>query len=150
MAEVTASWTGKQAGIAPSRSDDAPEHEQRAPLERIESDGLIAVAEDHAVAADGSWSTEEVFGSLEQLEGDEAVLTYDQPGEYVFFCTYHGNSDGDGMAGVRVGAGERRTEHRGVVALEEPGVDVARHELGVAQRAHEQRGADEQHHRGHA
>jgi plastocyanin len=54
----------------------------------------------NAVAADGSWSTEDVFGSLEQLEGDEATLTFDAPGEYVFFCTFHGNADGDGMAGT--------------------------------------------------
>lgn len=61
----------------------------------------------NAVAADGSWSTEDVFGSLEQLEGDEAVLTFDTPGEYVFFCTFHGNAEGDGMAGTLiVGPGE--------------------------------------------
>ena len=56
----------------------------------------------NAVAADGSWSTEDVFGSLEQYEGDSAVLTYDQPGEYVFYCTFHGNAEGDGMAGVLI------------------------------------------------
>ena len=53
----------------------------------------------NAVAADESWSTEDVFGSLEQFEGDEATLTFDQPGEYVFFCTFHGSAGGDGMAG---------------------------------------------------
>lgn len=56
----------------------------------------------NAVASDGSWTTEDAFGSLDQLEGDEAVLTYDQPGTYVFFCTYHGNAEGDGMAGTLV------------------------------------------------
>jgi plastocyanin len=56
----------------------------------------------NAVAADESWSTEDEFGSLEQLEGDEATLTFDQPGEYVFFCTFHGNSGGDGMAGTLI------------------------------------------------
>jgi plastocyanin len=56
----------------------------------------------NAVAADGSWSTEDEFGSLEQLEGDEAVLTFDEEGEYVFFCTFHGNAEGDGMAGTLV------------------------------------------------
>ena len=56
----------------------------------------------NAVAADGSWSTEDVFGSLEQLEGDEAALTFDEAGEYVFFCTFHGNAEGDGMAGTLV------------------------------------------------
>lgn len=59
----------------------------------------------NAMAADGSWSTEDVFGSLEQHEGDSAVLTYDQPGEYVFFCTFHGNAQGDGMAGVLIVGG---------------------------------------------
>jgi plastocyanin len=56
----------------------------------------------NAVAADGSWSTGDVFGSLEQHEGDSAVLTYDEAGEYVFFCTFHGNAQGDGMAGILI------------------------------------------------
>lgn len=56
----------------------------------------------NAVAADGSWSTEEVFGSLEQLEGDEAILTFDESGEQIFFCTFHGNADGEGMAGTLI------------------------------------------------
>lgn len=54
----------------------------------------------NAIAVDGSWSTEDVFGSLEQLEGDEAQLTFDTAGTYVFYCTFHGNADGDGMAGT--------------------------------------------------
>lgn len=56
----------------------------------------------NAVAADGSWSTEDAFGSLDQLEGDVAVIRYDAPGVYQFFCTYHGNADGAGMAGVLI------------------------------------------------
>ena len=56
----------------------------------------------NAVAGDDSWSTEDVFGSLEQLEGDAATLTFDEPGEYVFFCTFHGNAEGDGMAGTLI------------------------------------------------
>ena len=56
----------------------------------------------NAVAADEEWSTESVFGSLDQLEGDSAVLVYDQPGTYTFFCTFHGNAEGDGMAGTLV------------------------------------------------
>ncbi len=59
----------------------------------------------NAVAADGEWSTEDVFGSPEQYEGDAAVLTYDEPGEYVFFCTFHGNAGGDGMAGTLIVGG---------------------------------------------
>jgi plastocyanin len=53
----------------------------------------------NAVAADGSWSTETVFGSLAQLEGDAATLEFTEPGEYVFYCTLHGSADGGGMAG---------------------------------------------------
>lgn len=56
----------------------------------------------NAVEANELWSTETVFGSLDQLEGDEATLTYDTPGEYVFYCTYHGNDEGDGMAGTLI------------------------------------------------
>ena len=40
-----------------------------------------------------------MWGSLEQLEGDSAIVTYSEPGEYVFFCTFHGNGEGSGMAG---------------------------------------------------
>jgi plastocyanin len=56
----------------------------------------------NAVEASEGWSTETVFGSLEQFEGDEAKLTYDQPGTYTFFCTFHGNAKGAGMAGVLI------------------------------------------------
>lgn len=56
----------------------------------------------NAVEANGEWSTETVFGSLEQYEGDEALLTYDEAGEYIFFCTFHGNAQGEGMAGTLI------------------------------------------------
>lgn len=56
----------------------------------------------NAVEANDLWSTADVFGSLDQYEGDEAVLTYDQPGRYTFYCTYHGNAEGDGMAGTLI------------------------------------------------
>jgi plastocyanin len=56
----------------------------------------------NAVEANGEWSTEKVFRSLDQFEGDEAFLTYDQAGEYVFFCTFDGNAKGNGMAGVLI------------------------------------------------
>jgi plastocyanin len=56
----------------------------------------------NAVAADGSWSTEDTFGSLEQFEGDEATVVVEEPGTYVFFCTFHGNAEGRGMAGTLV------------------------------------------------
>lgn len=56
----------------------------------------------NAVESDGEWSTETVFGSLDQYEGDAAVLAYDTPGEYTFFCTYHGNAAGSGMSGTLI------------------------------------------------
>jgi plastocyanin len=56
----------------------------------------------NAVDATGTWSTEDEFGSLDMLEGDEATISFDEPGEYTFFCTYHGNADGEGMAGTIV------------------------------------------------
>ena len=33
---------------------------------------------------------------------DEATLTYNSTGTYTFFCTYHGNSAGNGMAGTLI------------------------------------------------
>ena len=56
----------------------------------------------NSVDADGAWSTEDVFGSLDQFEGDEAAITYNEAGEYTFFCTYHGNAEGGEMAGVLI------------------------------------------------
>ena len=40
----------------------------------------------NAVAVDGSWSTEAVFGSLAQMEGDAATVTFDRPGQYAIAC----------------------------------------------------------------
>lgn len=60
----------------------------------------------NAVAADDSWSTKDAFGSLEQLEGDSAVLMFDEPGTYTFFCTFHGNAEGSGMAATLVVGGD--------------------------------------------
>jgi len=54
----------------------------------------------NAVAADDSWSTESVFGSLEQFEGDAALISFEDAGTYTFFCTFHGGAEGNGMAGV--------------------------------------------------
>lgn len=56
----------------------------------------------NAVASDGSWTTESVFGSLEQYDGDEATLSFSTPGTYVFYCTVHGNAGGAGMAGTLI------------------------------------------------
>lgn len=54
----------------------------------------------NSVDANEAWSTESDWGDLDQYEGDEATLTYNTAGEYIFYCTYHGNADGDGMAGT--------------------------------------------------
>jgi len=48
------------------------------------------------------WSTESVFGSLDQFQGDLATISYDTPGKYTFFCSYHGNKDGKGMSGTLI------------------------------------------------
>jgi len=56
----------------------------------------------NAVDADDEWSTEDAFGSLDQHEGDEAILTYNTAGTYTFYCTYHGNAEGGGMAGTLI------------------------------------------------
>ena len=62
-----------------------------------------AVRNSHSsVDADDAWSTEDVFGNLDQFEGDEAAIIYNEAGEYTFFCTYHGNAEGGGMAGVLI------------------------------------------------
>lgn len=53
----------------------------------------------NAVEAEGRWSTESVFGGLQQAKGDEATLTYNQAGTYDFYCTFHGNAQGAGMVG---------------------------------------------------
>ena len=68
---------------------------------------LGAAANPHnAVDGNDAWSTEEVWGDLEQFDGDSAVLTYNDPGEYTFFCTFHGNAEGDGMAGKLIVGGD--------------------------------------------
>ena len=59
----------------------------------------------NAVDGNGAWSTETVWGDLEQYEGDPAILVYDEPGEYIFFCTFHGNAEGAGMAGKLIVGG---------------------------------------------
>ena len=59
----------------------------------------------NAVAADGSWSTETAVGSLVMLDGDTATISFDQPGAYRFFCTFHGTADGGGMAGTIIVGG---------------------------------------------
>lgn len=66
---------------------------------RFENDGQVP---HNAVASDGAWSTEDPFGSLVMESGDAASITFDEPGVYPYFCTFHGNAEGDGMAAVLV------------------------------------------------
>lgn len=54
----------------------------------------------NAVAADRSWTTADSFGSLRQLDGDVATVTFTVPGTYQFFCSLHGSAEGKGMAGT--------------------------------------------------
>jgi plastocyanin len=70
----------------------------------------------NAVAADGSWSTG--HGSTRDLApGAEQDLTFDKPGVYRYYCTYHGTKDGKGMAGVVVvGGAAYSPSPRGAVA----------------------------------
>ena len=50
----------------------------------------------NAVASDGSWSTEDVTGDLAMQPGASARLTFDEPGVYTFYCTFHATRDDDG------------------------------------------------------
>lgn len=56
----------------------------------------------NAVAVDGSWSTEETHGVLPIEPGEAAEVVIDKPGVYEYFCTYHGDEGGEGMAAVLV------------------------------------------------
>jgi plastocyanin len=60
----------------------------------------------NAVAANGGWAT-----PLTIRSGDTATLTLTKPGVYRFYCTFHGTTDGQGMAGtIVVGPGVYREE----------------------------------------
>lgn len=56
----------------------------------------------NAVAADGSWSTEDVAGKLPIDPAELVEVTVDEPGVYEYYCTFHGTEEGDGMAAVLV------------------------------------------------
>lgn len=56
----------------------------------------VGLAPHNAIAADGSWSTEDSFGELAMLEGDTTVITFDEEGAYDFFCSFHATQDEDG------------------------------------------------------
>lgn len=48
-------------------------------------------------AADGSWGSPEVM-----RRGDRFEVTFDEPGIFPFYCSFHGTPEGDGMAGYVV------------------------------------------------
>jgi plastocyanin len=50
----------------------------------------------NAFAADGSWSTEEATGEAAMQPGDRTTMTFDDPGVYTFYCTFHATQDEDG------------------------------------------------------
>src|SRR6266540_2670093 len=65
----------------------------------------------NAVAANGGWST-----PLSIQSGDAATVTLSKPGVYRFYCTFHGTSDGQGMAGTIVDGEVRRPNAISVTA----------------------------------
>lgn len=75
-------------------------------LTRIPAGGTVVFSSDgsaphNAVAYDGSWSTEDEFGDLAMLPGDSVSMTFDEPGVYEYFCTFH-STDGEGMVATLV------------------------------------------------
>ncbi len=56
----------------------------------------VGLAPHNAQAVDGSWSTATSFGDPVMREGDSTILTFDQPGTYEFFCTFHATQDSEG------------------------------------------------------
>jgi plastocyanin len=83
----------------------------------------------NAVAADGSWSTGTGTGAAADLApGAEQDLTFDRPGVYRYYCTYHGTRDGKGMAGVVVvGDAPYSPSPRGAVAAVADATGATRH-----------------------
>ena len=54
----------------------------------------------NAVAFDESWSTEDMFGDIAMQQGDATSVTFDTPGVYDFFCTFHATRTDDGYEGM--------------------------------------------------
>ena len=48
-------------------------------------------------ASDGSWES-----PFEMHRGEKYTRTFDEPGVFPYFCTFHGTAEGDGMAGYVV------------------------------------------------
>jgi plastocyanin len=52
--------------------------------------------EHNAIAADGSWSTEETFGAFLMDPGVATEIVFDQPGVYPYYCSLHATQDAEG------------------------------------------------------
>ena len=68
---------------------------------RIPAGGTVRFANDgdtihNAIAADGSWSTEQVTGEAAIQPGERVEVTVDEPGVYTFYCSFHATQDSDG------------------------------------------------------
>jgi plastocyanin len=50
----------------------------------------------NAFSVDGSWSTQDATGDSLMLADEKAVLTFDEPGSYEFFCSIHATKQDDG------------------------------------------------------
>ncbi len=73
----------------------------------------------NAVDQGGAWSTEESFGALAMNAGDSTQIAFDQPGEYLFVCTFH-SANGTGMVATLIVQGPESTEPPTVTATEPP------------------------------
>lgn len=54
----------------------------------------------NAIAVDGSWSTTDAFGNIVMEDGDATDITFDRPGVYTYFCSFHATPTADGYAGM--------------------------------------------------
>lgn len=59
----------------------------------------------NAVAVDHAFSTEATFGDIAMPMEAQTTVTSDEPGVHLFYCTFHGTPDGDGMAATLVVGG---------------------------------------------
>jgi plastocyanin len=72
----------------------------------------------NAFAANGAWSTEDVSGDVAIQPGESVRVTFEEPGLYDFYCTFHATQDEDGtwrgmVATLAVGDVETTTTEGG-------------------------------------
>ncbi len=65
----------------------------------------VGRAPHNAIAFDGSWTTETSFGALAMNDGDSTTITFDVPGTYDYFCSFH-TVDGIGMTATLIVGGD--------------------------------------------